>query len=963
MVETRPPFPQAIFLPDSAFVGRRIELRRFSEIWESVKSRHGHTVFIGGDPGAGKSRLVGEVASACFEDGALVLHGGNSRDLGYPMQPMVEILDQLFAALEPSGIEGLEEQTIDQLSILSGRLSPLAARGNSPGAVEDPLALFKATVDLIRRLGELWPVVLVLEDLHWAGPQTRQLLSYLVNATGREQLLIVGTHRTTAPDRTGELTSMIADLYGLSWVSRMDLPGLETGEIIQYLVETAGIPAAEARQPAAILRDLTGGNPFLIVETWRDLARQGGRDALIARALRAPATVRDMLELRLQTLPAGVVEVIERAAVAGLTVEPGLLIAAGKLEPESVLEALDAAVEFGLMDEAGAGFSFRHSLTRQAVIERMPRHRRAKIHAEVAAALEQVPRRTPETLAALAHHYSEAAPLGFAPQAVKYLALSAHAARHGLAHQEAASGFERAARLAAPAESTELLFESASSLIYAGLLDSARRLYEELAESGDPETLARAAIGYEDSTAQSADPEGSVELLMRALRALPEGTPLYLKALASIGRALRMSGAVVESQRVGELALAGARERGDPELIAHALATVIHGMARPEDLRLQYDRTFELYDLIEPSDKPIQAGLALAIGTTAAYRLGHQEMWERIELCQWLAEFIGQPIMGLAAGCVALTEMLLHGHLEAARQEAHRIRAAGLEFQHNGVEGVFGMQMFAIERATGRIQNLPVELVEAAGTAGGWRPGMLAVYTELGMRSQCAELLPAAIGFCESTTVISAQWSAVAVFAVEAIALLGDIPSAERMKVVLAPFAGTNLMAGHLVMPLGSADRFLALLDHVLGLPSATGLFESALAMDRRIGSVLHEAETLLSFAAHLDSIGDHTRADALRSEGRAIAERIGLRRRIPLESDLPTRHSPKSESVLSGREIDVIRLLAGGKSNREIADELLISVNTAANHVRAILMKTGSTNRTQAAMFAVDHGLIESAP
>jgi DNA-binding CsgD family transcriptional regulator len=180
------------------------------------------------------------------------------------------------------------------------------------------------------------------------------------------------------------------------------------------------------------------------------------------------------------------------------------------------------------------------------------------------------------------------------------------------------------------------------------------------------------------------------------------------------------------------------------------------------------------------------------------------------------------------------------------------------------------------------------------------------------------------------------------------------------MREILAPFEGQNLLAGHLLMPLGSADRYLALIDHLLGdMQSATIHFEKALDMDRRMHAVVHEAETLLSFAAHLEIVGEHERAAELRQQGRAIADRIGLKRRIPLEQTVRPVRAKGNDLGLSGREIDVLRLLVEGLSNREIGERLMISTNTAANHVRSILMKTGATNRTQAAVLAATEGLL----
>ena len=246
----------------------------------------------------------------------------------------------------------------------------------------------------------------------------------------------------------------------------------------------------------------------------------------------------------------------------------------------------------------------------------------------------------------------------------------------------------------------------------------------------------------------------------------------------------------------------------------------------------------------------------------------------------------------------------------------------------------------------------PRPLVTAAAENGAWKPGRLAVYVEHQMTDEVRALLPEVLRQCDNTPRVSAQWPALAVFVVEAIALVRDVEAAQRMRKMLEPFSGTNLMAGHLVLMFGSANRYLAILDHVLDRDTAGDQFRSALEMDHAMRSPVHEAETLLSFAAHLESMGETVEAASVRRKGSAIANRIGLKRRIPLA------HRSVFTDDLSPREIDVLRLVALGMSNKEIGDELIISANTAANHVRSILMKTGSSNRTQAAVYAANHDI-----
>src|SRR5208282_4688323 len=129
-----------------------------------------------------------------------------------------------------------------------------------------------------------------------------QLLSHVTQHSARSRLLLLCTHRTTAPDRSDELTYAIADLYRLDGVRRIDLPGLSTDEVAQYLVAEGGLPARRAREYAAVLRDQTGGNPFFLREIWRDIVARGAAAPVRPAVTPAPASIRDTLQRRLSRL-------------------------------------------------------------------------------------------------------------------------------------------------------------------------------------------------------------------------------------------------------------------------------------------------------------------------------------------------------------------------------------------------------------------------------------------------------------------------------------------------------------------------------------------------------------------------------------------------------------------------------------------------------------------------------------
>ena len=241
--------------------------------WAVVRSGARELIFIGGEPGAGKSRLIEEIAAALHRRGAVVLVGTCSPEPGPAYEPFVACLEQLLGGTS----EGVLAEHMGGSARELLRLSPLVQRHRPdleppPGDDSDyRRELFDALTDLLRTVGQVRPVVCILEDLHWAGAPTLQLLSHVTQHSARSRLLLLCTHRTTAPDRSDELTYAIADLFRLDGVSRIDLPGLSTDEIAQYLVAEGGLPVRRAREYATVLRDQTGGNPLFLREMWRDI--------------------------------------------------------------------------------------------------------------------------------------------------------------------------------------------------------------------------------------------------------------------------------------------------------------------------------------------------------------------------------------------------------------------------------------------------------------------------------------------------------------------------------------------------------------------------------------------------------------------------------------------------------------------------------------------------------------------
>lgn len=987
-----PPYPvRASGAAIPAFVGRTAERSSAAEAWEAARAGGRQVIFIGGEPGAGKSRLAAEIAAEAYLAGAVVLLGTCSPERGGPYQPFAECFEQLLGGTASGALTSCLPDSAAELL----RLTPLVWRHRAelPAPAEDGgdyrRELFDAVTAVLNAVGDRRPVMCVLEDLHWAGLPTLQLLSHVVQGSAAARLLLLCTHRTTAPDRSDELTYAIADLYRLDGVRRLDLAGLSADEVAEYLGAEGGLSGRRAREYAAVLRDQTGGNPFFLRELWRDMAGgatadRGPADTGLADqsvrdfGARAPVSVRETLQRRLSRLTASDRAVLETAAVLGDGGEVRILGRGCGEDPASVLAALDTAVQYGLLDAAGLSrgrVAFPHMLTRQAVLDLTSPSRRAALHARVAEVLESSGARSPAVVRQLAYHFAQASVLGHGDTAARYLRQAAQEADRSLAFEDAAQWYAQAAELISGPDSVreELWLAAAGSHVRAGDFARARALYLRVGDSADSRRRLRAAIGYEDAAWRPGLPgTDACTLLAHAMEEVPDGDrdPLYVLALASLGRATAFTASVERSRELAERALDLARRLGDPRVVVHALVTMMWQPVEPRAVGQHLELAAELGQLGKASRDWTALGTAAVFSCTIAYIQADRAAWVAATADLDLAvRGTGQPFLAFMRRCGDYAHAFLDGDFVAAARLAEDLLELGRAFGTDDTEGQYGLQVYMTRREAGalaQVRPLVDTIRQAPGT---WEPGLLALYTELGLAEETRELLwnlLDRVGDGATRQSPWAQWTAVLVFLVEAALELGDVAAARRLRPLLAPYSGQQLVAGQFVAVFGPADAYLAALDALLGdAESADRLFAAALAQANAFGALVHRASTLTAWAAHAVS-ADPTRAREMIAEARRLAASTGqarlLRRLDRLEArsgapDGPGVPGGADAAGLTPREVAVLRLLAEGSSNKEIAARLRITENTAANHVRSILVKTGTANRTQVAMMAVSRG------
>jgi DNA-binding CsgD family transcriptional regulator/tetratricopeptide (TPR) repeat protein len=672
---------------------------------------------------------------------------------------------------------------------------------------------------------------------------------------------------------------------------------------------------------------------------------------------------------------------LELAAVAGPEFDLAAIAPSG-LADIDVTAALEQAVAHGMIEELPSqrlAYRFTHELVRRALYDRMPGLRRAELHRRVAEALERTHAAGESSgLAELAHHFAAAVPLDGPRRAIDYSLLAGGAALRTLDFDEAAARFMWALELGIdnPRRRAQTRLELGTACFRAGRSDEAMAAFRAAAqiarEIDDARLLAAAAVGFEEACWRPGiTDEGAVELLEEASLALGEGNSgLRVMLLAGLGRAYAFVGDYESSARVRALAIAMAR-RIDDRL---GLATVLmrsYWSRGESSLEETLAMLAEARDLAEGMGAGDLQAEAMEWRVAGLIVLGELRVAER-ELADVhaLAVRLRQPFTVHVAEHYASTLALCTGRLAEAEAAAQRSHEWSRLLTGRPASGIHGIQMFGVRREQGRLAELAAVarvFAESGRARGAWRPGFALLLAELGMHEE-AQLELARMrreGFDELRTTL---WLGSLIYLADACALVGDEALAELLYPELAPLAGGNVVIGHGVACYGAADRYLGLLATTLGdQQRAVEHFQQALAVNRAMGATTWVAHTLYAYGRTLHVRGgrdDAIQASELLSDAATLAERIGmpvlLARARALGARTGRARTPPDD--LSGRELDILRLVAMGRSNREIGDELCISGHTVANHIRSILRKTGAANRTEAAGYAYRHALVDVA-
>ena len=563
------------------FVGRDAALAELDGVLAAAGQGRGALVLIRGEAGIGKTTLAARAADRAAARGIATRFGACWLEGGAPaFWPWAQLLDAHARDLDRDELQGLAGDAAPALATISSALAArLPATEARPGA-QDPatarFALLAAVAGFWLRAADRAPLLLALEDLHWADVASVLLLAQLGSELADHPLVVVGTLRgdEVAEER---LRDALAELNRASPLV-LELGGLSAGALAE-LVRHADLAPDRALVDALAAR--TGGNPLFVTELLRMLgaADPGGATPSRVLASEVPRHVSEVVHRRVARLPAPVAELLQAAAVIGPEGDDAVLAGTAALDLDRCLERMDVAIAAGLLAEAGPGrWRFTHALLRDALYGALATSVRRTLHDRAGRVLEQ----HGASPADLARHALGALPLGDRGRAVELAAQAGRAAMASLAYEEAA--VHLAAALGALPHNAppraDLLLALGEAQRSSGDTEAAREAFLAAADAAgdDAELLATAALGFADPGADlglafRAMGDRTPALLDRALQAVgPADTPLRVELLARLSAELYFSPEPERSRALAEEAVATARRVGDPRALVAALA-------------------------------------------------------------------------------------------------------------------------------------------------------------------------------------------------------------------------------------------------------------------------------------------------------------------------------------------------------------------------------------------------------
>ncbi|MFI5563887.1 AAA family ATPase [Amycolatopsis japonica] len=896
------------------FVGREGELASLRGRLADAAAGSGGLVLVSGPPGIGKTRLVEEATAAA----SAVMWGRCADDPGapplWPWRRVVEALPSVDSAVKTAFAE-----TEGAGDVQAARFRLVAAAADALVAAAEPAGL-----------------VVVLEDLHWADEASLRLLRHLAGELRRSKLAVVATHRDTG--HTPALDAALPDLLRRPGARSITLPPLAESDARALLTGLAEEDVREAYRRS-------GGNPLYLGA----IARSAGG-----------AELGHLVRTAVAALGPEVRRLLAIAAVLGEDIDASMLSEVSGLSAGEVADGLDHAEKAGVL---GSG-RFAHAVVRDGIYADLGQAERETLHGRAAAALEGNARREPSLAGTVAGHWLRSAT---APEkTAEWAALAAAEANRALAFDEAARFLAMALDARAKAGLSEvdragLLLDLAVAEYrtgrFARSLDHARC-------AADAGLIARAALVVRDVAAPDLLP-GIRDLVVRALAADGVDRTTRARLLAHSASVEADYGRFADAEKLADEAFALAEEAGDPEALVDAVRARMKvapdKLPLSERLRLGAlaaelgSRTRQPLVSLWGHKWRIDAALAdgrMALVDDELVAVTTLARLTRLPLVRWHDLRLRSSVLALRGDLAEARE------LDLAAEELADTELAD-DFSAKGMSYAFRTQLVLLTGDPGdlrsgyaglldRAPHLPVTLVSRPllSLLAGDLDEARVRYEQLVPLVRSPEFALHATGALPNLVPLAEAFRDVEM----AEYLLGRL---EEVRPIVAGGAG--------VFCTGSSLEHPARLNALLGRhDEAVRLFEQAIAINEGIGARPGVAQARLLLAEVLVAMGDFVRAQGIAREALDEFRRLAMPGPLARAASLldRVRAERRAADPLTGREREIVALLADALSNRRIAEKLVLSERTVESHVRSILAKLGLANRTEVVAWASREGL-----
>ena len=987
---------------DGPLVGRAQELGQLLVHLDRAVAGRSSAVLLAGDAGVGKTRLLEELAVQASKRGMRVLTGHcvDLGEVGLPYLPFVDLLRPV--ATDPELAPQSARNPV-LAGMLTGRpgvaahVPPVAAEADlgrplpnraAPQPADDGrLQLFESVAGLLGELASAQPLLVVLEDVHWADRSSRDLLRYLLARLAGEPVTVVASYRSDDLHRRHPLRPLLAELVRLPGVERIDLGPLADEEVIQLVRSLSDVV------PVSTVDDVVAraeGNAFYAEE-------------LLAAALQGealPWALADVLLARVEQRSAAAQQVLRIAAVAGRRVRHELVAAAGGLAPEALDEALAEAVHHHLLVVSDHRYRFRHALLREAVIADLLPGEHVRLHASIAAYLAATP--GAGTAAERAHHARGSNDLPGALRASLEAAEEAHrmgAPAEHLMHLKTALALWSAvpdAAAIAERDQPAVLLEAASAARAVGEPHRAvallRSALEVLGAAGDPEIRARVHYTLAQTLVRVEDPSGAYRESSAAIGLIPAEPPSLVRtwAVATHARMSYSLGLLAEGDAAAEEALGAADALGLDGAWSDTVVSRLRarGNVDPGELRAGLQQALERAG--RSGDAEIEMRVLYNCATVAfeAGRIDEALSWTRRAVTRARDLGMEWAFYPTELRHLQVTALYVAGEWDASLTEAGvlsrvpdmaaHVRAAGLLVLAGRGDPTARERLAEARALVPRLkEHVLLGLVTAAA--------------EIDLAAWADDAAGAAVAAREGAHRLREQWDddhlGVLRLVAYALAPIGDAAAAARVT-GNAAIADRWVAEGEALLELArsAVDVYRRTVGE-MGIEGRAWLARVE-AEDARLhdtaspelwqaavdafgfGHVYEQARSGRRLAEALLATGDRAGAAdqaraalkvALRLGARPLQSAVeGLIRRGRLDVELPGRQAVDPAAVLTPREAEVLALLAQGRTNRQIGGELYISEKTASVHVSHILAKLSAGGRAQAVAIAAQRGLLD---